>query len=131
MRKLIYALPAVLLFGVSAAGARDGAPILNARDVPAAKSDQNVSLRGEIVSQQARNQYLLTDGTGNVLVEINDELLKGNRLAPGTEVEVEGRVDLRLLKDPKVDARQLTVLALHDIAPPGRESGFEGPEPQG
>jgi uncharacterized protein (TIGR00156 family) len=130
MRKLMVVLPAVLLFGVSLADAQNATPVMNAQDVPAAKNAQSVSLRGEIVSQQTRNQYLLTDGTGNVLVEIGDDLLKGNRLAPGTEVEIEGKVDIRLLKDPAVDAQRLTVLALHDVVPPGSMPGFEAPEPQ-
>ena len=127
MRKWIYVLPAVLLFGVSAAGAQDGRPIMNAQDVAGAKNSQSVALRGEIVSQQAKNQYLLTDGTGNVLVEIRDDLLKGNRLAPGTEVEVEGTVELRRLRDPKVDAQAVTILALHDVPPTAEaESEPEG-----
>jgi uncharacterized protein (TIGR00156 family) len=129
MRKWIYMLPAVLLFGVSSA--RGDRPIMNAQDVPTAKDSQSVALRGEIVSQQARNQFLLTDGTGNVLVEISDDLLKGNRLAPGTEVEIEGKVAIRALRDPKVDAQRLTVLALHDVVPPGSTPGFEAPETQG
>lgn len=112
MRNLMVVLPVVLLFGVSPAGAQSATPVMNAQDVPTAKHDQSVSLRGEIVSQQAKNQYLLADGTGNVLVQIGDDLLKGNRLAPGTEVEIEGKVDIRLLKDPEVDAQRLTVLAL-------------------
>ena len=131
MRNWIHVLPAVLLFGVSVAVARGDKPIMNAQDVPAAQNSQSVALRGEIVSQQARNQYLLTDGTGNVLVEISDDLLKGNRLAPGTEVEIEGKVSLRALRDPKVDAQAVTVLALHDIVPPGSTPDVEAPEPQG
>lgn len=117
MRQFIRALPVVLLIGVTAAGAQGGAPILNAQDVPEAKPNQSVALRGEIVSQQAKNQYLLTDGTGNVLVEIGDDLLKGNRLAPGTEVEIEGKISLRHLRDPKVDANSVTVLSLRAEPP--------------
>jgi uncharacterized protein (TIGR00156 family) len=131
MRKWIYVLPAVLLFGVSVAGAQGDRPIMNAQDVPSAKNSQSVALRGEIVSQQAKNQYLLTDGTGNVLVEISDDLLRGNRLAPGTEVEIEGTVAVRAPRDPKVDAQRLTVLALHDIVPPGSMPGVEELETQG
>lgn len=127
MRTFIRALPAVLLIGVTVAGAQNVAPITNAQDVAGARSGQSASLRGEIVSQQARSQYVLTDGTGNVLVEIGDELLKGNRLAPGTEVEVEGTVDVRLMHDAKVDVRVVTILALHD-APPAAAAEFE---PQG
>ena len=129
MRKWISVLPAVLLFGVSAAGG--DWPLMNAQEVPAAMNSQSVALRGEIVSQQAKNQYLLVDGTGNVLVEISDDLLKGNRLAPGTEVEIEGKVNIRALRDPKVDAQSVTVLALHDIVPPDSMPGAEDAETRG
>lgn len=124
MRKLIYGLPIVLLFGVNAVYAQDARPITDAIGVGTAQNDQSVSLRGEIVKQEARNQYLLSDGTGNVLVEIRDGLLKGNRLAPGTEVEIEGKVDVRLLKDPKVDAQSVTVFAASSL-PKYRDPGPE------
>src|SRR5688572_21103216 len=65
--------------------AQNSAPIVRAQEVASAKDNQKVQLRGKILSQQNRNQYLLSDGTGNVLVEINNRLLKGQKLAVGSE----------------------------------------------
>ena len=141
------AVPLLLLLGASAAGAQDTTPtrpgsdrpassatsvmpVTDARSVIAAKDDQAVKLRGKIVKQESGNDYLFTDSTGNVLVEISDKLLKGNKLAAGTEIEIEGKVETRLLRDPKVEARSVTVLARSNPAPLNREPG-SAPEERG
>lgn len=122
MRKLKYVVPVVLLFGVSVAGAEQSssqraasaAPITSAQSVAGAKDDQPVKLRGEIVSKQGRNDYLLRDSSGQVTVEIGSRLLNGKQLTPGTQVEIVGEVDTRIKKEPKVEARSVTVLAMSD-----------------
>jgi uncharacterized protein (TIGR00156 family) len=143
MRKLLYVLPAVLLFGVSAAGAqskpaqtdferndsaapgkssaqgkpasaspKDSAPITSAQGVASAKDEQPVKLRGKIVSEKSKNQYVFTDGTGNVDVDIPGKVLNGSRLSAGTQVEIVGEVDTRWFKrQPKVEAKSVTVIA--------------------
>jgi uncharacterized protein (TIGR00156 family) len=135
MRKLAQyvlsiVLPIVLLIGVSAVGAQSVMPITDAASVAAAKDDQSVTLRGQIVKQETRNQYLFSDGTGNVLVEIKDDLIKGNHLPVGTEVEIEGRVETRFLKAPKVEARSVIVLASSGL-PKYQEPGRDTPEERG
>ena len=123
-------LSIVLLFGVSAAGAQSVMPITDVESVAAARDEQNVTLRGEIVKQETRTQYLLSDGTGNVLVEINDDLLRGNHLAAGTEVEIEGKVATRFLRSPKVEARSVIVLSSSGL-PMYRQPGRDAPEERG
>jgi uncharacterized protein (TIGR00156 family) len=131
MRKLTqYVLPIVLLFGVSAAGAQSVMPITEVAGVVAAKDDQSVTLRGQIVKQETRTQYLFSDGTGNILVEIKDDLIKGNHLPVGTEVEIEGRVETRFLNTPKIEARSVIVLASNGL-PKYREPGRDAPEERG
>jgi uncharacterized protein (TIGR00156 family) len=148
-KKLLkYTVPLVVLFGVSAVSAQDtsprpgqrsaqserqaqsAAPITEAQAVAAAKDGQPAKLRGKIVKQETRNQYLFSDGTGNVLVEIDDKLLNGNKLNAGTQIEIDGKVDTRVLRDPKVEARAVTVLAAGNLAPLNREPG-SAPEERG
>ena len=147
-KPLKYVVPLVVLFGAGAASAQDtspppssraaqserstqsAAPITEARDVAAAKDEQAVKLRGKIVKQERGNQYVFSDGTGNVLVEIGDKLLNGNKLMAGTQVEIEGKVDTRIMRDPKVEARSVTVLASANPAPLNREPG-SAPEDRG
>jgi uncharacterized protein (TIGR00156 family) len=159
MRKLLYVLPMVLLFGANMAGAQYGnaqdrpgaqdrsggqdrgaarknssAPLItSAQSVAGAKDDQPVKLRGQILSQQGRNQYVFSDGTGNVIVEIGSKLLNGNRLAAGTPVEIEGKVDTRLKNEPKVEAKAVTVLASRSSpsSPSGSGAPMNERQPQG
>lgn len=161
MRKLLYVLPAVLLFGVSAAGAqkqpeqadpervpsgatpqsqdssaskraspKHSAPITSAQGVAAAKDDQPVKLSGQIVSQKSRNEYVFSDSTGSVDVEIGARAFKGDnkQLKAGTQVEITGEVDTRRKQQPKVSAKSVTIAAASSGssssgAPMNQESG--------
>lgn len=93
------------------AGAKSGATITTAQGVASAKDDQPVKLRGKIVGQQGRNDYMLSDSSGKVLVEIPSRALNGKKLATGSEVEVMGEVDTRRNKQPKVNAKSVNILA--------------------
>jgi uncharacterized protein (TIGR00156 family) len=107
--------------------ARNSAPVTSAGNVASAQADQRVRLRGRIVSQQSRNQYVLSDGTGNVVVEVNSRLISGKQLAAGTEVEIRGAVDKR--KSPKVDAQSVRILAvdgMRDLPPAGAQPDERG-----
>ena len=93
--------------------AKDAAALTTASAVKTAKDDQKVQLRGKIVSKQKGNEYMFQDSSGQVLVEIGSRAVKGSnkQLAAGTEVEIEGEVDTRRGKEPKVEAKQVNVLA--------------------
>jgi uncharacterized protein (TIGR00156 family) len=93
------------------ASAKSAAPVTTAQGVSSAQNKQKVQLRGKIVSQQGRNQYVFSDMSGNVVVDIPNRLLNGQKLAAGTEVEIQGDVDTRIRKSPKVEARSVTLLA--------------------
>ena len=97
--------------------ARNSAPVTSARNVASAQDHQQVKLRGKIVSQQGRNQYVLADGTGSVVIEADSRTLNGRKLAAGTEVEVRGTVSKRASKSPRVDAQSVMVLAAGTSSP--------------
>lgn len=112
MRNLMYGVLTVLLFGVSAADAQKPlAPVTSAQSVASAKGDQIVKLRGEIVQKRSGNEYVFSDGTGTVIVQIGEKLLNGKTIPSGTRVEIVGEVDKGILRQSKVEARSLTVLA--------------------
>ncbi|HET9403306.1 MAG TPA: NirD/YgiW/YdeI family stress tolerance protein [Burkholderiales bacterium] len=118
MRKLMYGVPIVLLFGVTPAAAQKPvAPITSAQSVAAAKDAQIVKLRGEIVSKQSGSEYVFSDGTGSVVVAIGEKVLKGKALPSGTPVEIVGQVDKGILRQSKVEVQSVTVLAAS--GPPG------------
>ena len=158
MQRYLYTLPIALLFAAGTASAQVGkdterpmqspgksssakdAPITTAQGVAAAKDDQKVQLRGKITGQQGKDEYLLSDKTGNVAVEIPNRLLNGKKLTAGTEVEIQGEVDTRKGKSPRVEAKSVMVVAAGggsgsgspsspgSSAPPSKErSGTSGP----
>jgi uncharacterized protein (TIGR00156 family) len=151
MQKLWYLLPLtlllILLFGatvVNAQGAAGGtsqsgmksqkdqassAPVTSANAVAAAKDDQPAKLRGKIVSQQGKNQYVFADDTGNAVVEIGNKVLNGQSLTAGTNVEIQGEVDKGFIrKQPKVEAKSVTVLASSSGSPSSSPGGFSAPK---
>ncbi len=84
---MCVALPALAQFG-STVTKPDVKSILSAPD-----NGQRVLLRGTIVSNNGDGSYVFTDGTGNIRLAINDDLLWGQVLSKGTRVEIEGEVD--------------------------------------
>jgi uncharacterized protein (TIGR00156 family) len=153
MQRLWYVLPLTLLLMlvigagvVSAQGATESrsqdrsvqsrqdqpssAPVTSASGVAAAKDDQPVNLRGRIVSQQGRNQYVFADDTGNTVVEIDNKVLNGQSLPAGAQVEIQGEVDKSFFrKQAKVEAKSVTMTASSG-GPRNSPGGFSAPSEQ-
>lgn len=87
------------------------AAITQAQGVATAQDDQHVLLRGKIVSQEGDNEFMFSDDSGDVLVEIDDEVLNGQRISAGSEVEIQGQVNSRFWASPKVEAKAVNVVA--------------------
>jgi len=110
MRRLLYVLPIVTLMASCSVGA-DDAMVTNAAGVASAKEDQPVQLRARIVSRQSRNHYVVADESGNAIVKITKKQRQGAPLLPGMTVEIQGEVDARPNRPPRVEATSVTVLA--------------------
>jgi uncharacterized protein (TIGR00156 family) len=68
-------------------------------------------LRGEITGKIDDEEYMFTDGTGNIRLDIDDDLLWGQVLTQGTRVEIEGKVDKHLFGDAvDIDVERVLVL---------------------
>jgi uncharacterized protein YdeI (BOF family) len=128
MRAFLYALPIALALGASTLLASDdgvsnpkttripsAAPVVtSAEEVASAQDHQRVELHGRIVGvidKQEGTEYVLSDNTGSVVAKISDEALHGETLFIGTAVEMRGEVDSVSAIEPKVEARQLQILA--------------------
>ena len=89
------------------------------RSILAAPDDgQRVLLRGEITGKIDDEEYMFTDGTGNIRLDIDDDLLWGQILTQGTRVEIEGKVDKHLFGDA-VDINVERVFVLKGTAGAG------------
>lgn len=69
--------------------------ISNISEVRQMPNDTYVTVEGYIVQQQGRDKekYLFKDATGEILVEIDDKLWKGQAITPETKVKVLGELD--------------------------------------
>jgi uncharacterized protein (TIGR00156 family) len=145
MWKWLYVLPIAALLGIGTAGAqfgRDSAPgstggrdqqarpggqnslptITSARDVVSAESDQLVRLHGRIVSRQDTDRYLFSDGTGSVVIEIDNGVLQGEQLGAGSELDIYGMVAEAAPTSPKVEVQAVTVVTMVSEPQFGRPS---------
>lgn len=71
--------------------------------------DQYVLLSGKITSRISHDKYVFTDKTGSITVEIDDKVFAGRQISADTQVEILGKVDKDLLKDPKIEVKRLGI----------------------
>lgn len=53
---------------------------------------------------------MFRDSTGEMLVEIDDEVFKGQRVDPKTKVRIDGELERDFMEKDKVDVYNLTIL---------------------
>lgn len=119
MRTLVLFAAALAMTGTAAAQfvnpAQSGAPAAvthtSVKSVLAdGKDDQHVVLEGFLVERVKDDDYRFKDATGTLIVDIDDEDFKGQKVTPDTRVRLEGEVDSELVGDNRVDVERLTVL---------------------
>lgn len=77
--------------------------------VKAAPKDTPVVLEGIIISKAGDELYLFQDAAGDVLVEIDDDVMKNRTITPQNKVRLNGHVDSEDGK-PTVDVDMMEVL---------------------
>ena len=65
--------------------------------------DTPVVLIGKIEKNLGHEKYQFNDGTGTIVVEIDDEDWRGQTVKPENTVEIRGEIDKELLGTPEVD----------------------------
>jgi len=71
-----------------------GQDVSSVEEAKAMKDDSKVTLHGYIMKQHAGDKYLFQDGSGTVLVEIDDDKWAGQTITPADKVEIQGEVDI-------------------------------------
>ncbi|MBI4706821.1 MAG: NirD/YgiW/YdeI family stress tolerance protein [Candidatus Omnitrophica bacterium] len=85
--------------------------------------DMWVSLKGNILNKVAHEKYMFSDGTGQIVVEIDDEYFPYNRpITPQTTVEISGEVDHEFTR-LEIDVKQVTIISDTSTAP--QQGGFK------
>lgn len=71
--------------------------------------DQYFHLKGKITGKQGHERYTFTDKTGSIVVEIDNKVFAGRQVGPDTQVEIWGKVDKDMFKEPKIDVKRLGI----------------------
>lgn len=71
--------------------------------------DQYVLISGKITSQVSKDKYMFTDKTGSIVVEIDNDVFAGRQVGPDTQVEIWGKVDKDMFKEPKIEVKRLGI----------------------
>lgn len=73
--------------------------------------DTHVVLTGHIVSRAGgdHDHYLFRDSTGEILVEIDDELFMGRTVTPQMTVRLYGEVDKEMVGRTKIDVKSMEI----------------------
>jgi uncharacterized protein (TIGR00156 family) len=72
--------------------------------------DQYVVLRGNISSQVGSEKYLFSDGSGQIRVEIDDDVFPRHRIGPETTVELYGEVEKDFMQSVEIDVDRLLIV---------------------
>lgn len=72
--------------------------------------DTPVVLKGKITQGLGDEKYQFTDGTGTIVVEIDDDEWRGITATPEDTVELRGEIDKDLMRTPEVDVDYVTIV---------------------
>ncbi len=73
------------------------------------RDDSKVTLTGRIVKSLGDEKYTFTDGTAEVIIEIDDEDWAGRKVTPENTIEILGEVDKEAFKPTKIDVDSFNV----------------------
>ena len=71
--------------------------------------DSIVVLTGKIVNALGDEKYLFRDGTGEVVIEIDDDEWYGVKVTPENTIEITGELDKEFLERTKIDVKSFVV----------------------
>ncbi len=114
MKKFFLALVAIFAFtGVSNAQFNGPSAVANTpmtiKQALSLQDDSKVVLQGHIINGLGDEKYTFSDGTDQIVVEIDDEDWAGRKVTPENTVEIFGEVDKDTLKPTEIDVDSFTV----------------------
>jgi uncharacterized protein (TIGR00156 family) len=76
----------------------------------ASRDDTNVVLRGTIVRSIGDERYTFKDTTGEVTIDVDNELWAGQLVSPQDTVEIHGEVDKEFMGGIEIDVSRITLV---------------------
>lgn len=74
------------------------------------RDDQLATVEGFLVKQVRHEKYLFRDASGEMLVEVDDEVFQGQRVDPKTKVRLDGELERDFMEKDKLDVYRLTII---------------------
>ena len=110
--KTTVAAAVITLAGVSGAALADTTPHEQMQPVATSvaqilqetKDDQRVSLRGQITKQISKEKFIFTDGSGEIQLDIDDDLTAKTPINPPVEV------DKGIVSDTEIEVKSYTLV---------------------
>jgi uncharacterized protein (TIGR00156 family) len=93
-------------FGPGAQGSAHNVKAVLANPV----DDHYVVLRGSLTSQVGSEKYMFSDGSGEIRVEIDEDVFPRHRIGPETVVELYGEVEKDFMQSPEIDVDRLLIV---------------------
>lgn len=90
-------------------GATKGAPNV-AEILKNPVDDMIVVLRGKLIKKLGGEKYTFSDGTGEIVVEIDNHLFLAQEVTETTTVEILAEVDKDFVGNPELEAERVTVV---------------------
>jgi uncharacterized protein (TIGR00156 family) len=72
--------------------------------------DQYVVLRGNLTSRVGGEKYMFTDGSGQIRVDVDDDVFPRHRIGPETVVELHGEVEKDFMQSPEIDVDRVLIV---------------------
>ena len=72
--------------------------------------DQTVQLQGSIIEQVGDETYIFADDTGEIRVEIDDDLFRNQPITPDMTVAISGEVEKDFMRSPEIDVEELSIV---------------------
>lgn len=72
--------------------------------------DTRATLTGKIIRHLKKDNYVFTDGTGEIKVEIDDKDFRGQQVDADTKVRLTGEIDAETFKPNEFDVKRLEVV---------------------
>lgn len=74
------------------------------------QDDQTVTLRGNVLEKVGHEKYAFSDETGQIRIEIDNEVFPEQRITPEMTIEIFGEVEKDFLRSPEIDVERLTIV---------------------
>ncbi len=72
--------------------------------------DTKVVLKGHIVNNLGHEKYTFTDGTAEIIIDIDDEDWMGRTVGPEDTIEIYGEVDKDMFSAPEIDVDSFKIV---------------------